>query len=636
MQTANQQNNSSITPLSDPGSSSSSSSTQQNLLNENSNIGQQITYPPPQLQYLLANLAARNQAASNPSLAAIVANMQLSNLSPPPEFRLPPAFNFATAVQQLIRNAVAAASNNQINNSGLLLRQQSIGNPNNIVGYPQIKEENSSTGTDSPERHLQHPEHQNLYGVKGEDEEKFLVDLSIVMEEEDVEEGQEENENIEKTQQSEQQIENVKTTQRPIQRRPRVGGSSAKTAEVWRFFSERPNGEKAATCSICQKTIKATNSSTTGMIRHLKSCHVAEHKIYEHAKYLKALKNIADDSVREQLLRESGVLRANNPHLNLNEGGEENGGNSGFNSGFIQTSEFSQQQQQTFNNLQQQQQQNFVLFPKQHSVDNLITTQQQQHVSPTNVVQTNVSTTNVSSSPYSPNISSSIKSNNSSGIGSSLCTSSDCCNSSSINVDTSSFSSFSSPSDGGESSAFNHVGGIVNSTPNEQQQSLSTALLVAILQKSQQQTQQKQQQNLQDRLNQFLSIPPKKAKRGKINGGTASVQSSSDLGGFSSIQSTPFLSNTIKRKGAHVDDIVYKLSSKAAASLPAELKKESEEMSEYSSTITTKKAEKKKKQKRVFVSVQTQTDDVFEIERNEKQNSDFKGNEEEVNGGNKE
>ena len=77
MQTANQQNNSSITPLSDPGSSSSSS-TQQNLLNENNNIGQQITYPPPQLQYLLANLVARNQAASNPSLASIVANMQLS------------------------------------------------------------------------------------------------------------------------------------------------------------------------------------------------------------------------------------------------------------------------------------------------------------------------------------------------------------------------------------------------------------------------------------------------------------------------------------------------------------------------------------------------------------------------------
>ncbi|CAK5038316.1 unnamed protein product [Meloidogyne enterolobii] len=59
-------------------------------------------------------------------------------------------------------------------------------------------------------------------------------------------------------------------------------------------------------------------------------------------------------------------------------------------------------------------------------------------------------------------------------------------------------------------------------------------------------------------------------------------------------------------------------------------------MSEYSSTVTTKKAEKKKKQKRVFVSVQTQTDDVFEVERNEKQNSDFKGNEEEVNGGSKE
>jgi len=44
------------------------------------------------------------------------------------------------------------------------------------------------------------------------------------------------------------------------QKRPRVGGSSAKTAEVWRFFSQRPNGEQAATCSICTKTIKATNS----------------------------------------------------------------------------------------------------------------------------------------------------------------------------------------------------------------------------------------------------------------------------------------------------------------------------------------------------------------------------------------
>jgi len=67
------------------------------------------------------------------------------------------------------------------------IKYLAIGNlNNNIVGYPQIKEENSSTGTDSPEQH------QNLYGEKGEEEEKFLVDPSIVMDEEDIEEGQEE------------------------------------------------------------------------------------------------------------------------------------------------------------------------------------------------------------------------------------------------------------------------------------------------------------------------------------------------------------------------------------------------------------------------------------------------------------
>lgn len=54
---------------------------------------------------------------------------------------------------------------------------------------------------------------------------------------------------------------NIDGPSRPQQqRRPRVGGSSAKTAEVWRFFTQRPDGEQAATCSICQKTIKATNS----------------------------------------------------------------------------------------------------------------------------------------------------------------------------------------------------------------------------------------------------------------------------------------------------------------------------------------------------------------------------------------
>uniref|UniRef100_A0A7E4V5S9 BED-type domain-containing protein n=1 Tax=Panagrellus redivivus TaxID=6233 RepID=A0A7E4V5S9_PANRE len=66
-------------------------------------------------------------------------------------------------------------------------------------------------------------------------------------------------------------------------KRTRVGGPSVKTAEVWRFFDQIPN-EQAATCGICSKTIKATNSSTTGMIRHLRSCHAAEHEILQHAR----------------------------------------------------------------------------------------------------------------------------------------------------------------------------------------------------------------------------------------------------------------------------------------------------------------------------------------------------------------
>ena len=86
MQTANQQNNSSLTPLSDPGSASSSSTQiQQNCVNENNNnfvIGNQQPYPP-QFQHLLdrwaaANMLARTTPTSNPSLAAVVANMQLT------------------------------------------------------------------------------------------------------------------------------------------------------------------------------------------------------------------------------------------------------------------------------------------------------------------------------------------------------------------------------------------------------------------------------------------------------------------------------------------------------------------------------------------------------------------------------
>ncbi|KAE9551406.1 hypothetical protein FO519_005386 [Halicephalobus sp. NKZ332] len=66
-------------------------------------------------------------------------------------------------------------------------------------------------------------------------------------------------------------------------KRSRIGGQSVKTAEVWRFFKQIPN-EQAATCSICSKTIKATNSSTTGMIRHLRSCHTAEHEVLQNAR----------------------------------------------------------------------------------------------------------------------------------------------------------------------------------------------------------------------------------------------------------------------------------------------------------------------------------------------------------------
>uniref|UniRef100_A0AC34QHM0 BED-type domain-containing protein n=1 Tax=Panagrolaimus sp. JU765 TaxID=591449 RepID=A0AC34QHM0_9BILA len=66
-------------------------------------------------------------------------------------------------------------------------------------------------------------------------------------------------------------------------KRSRIGGQSVKTAEVWRFFEQIPN-EQAANCMICSKTIKATNSSTTGMIRHLRSCHAAEHEVLQNAR----------------------------------------------------------------------------------------------------------------------------------------------------------------------------------------------------------------------------------------------------------------------------------------------------------------------------------------------------------------
>ncbi|CAJ0584804.1 unnamed protein product, partial [Mesorhabditis spiculigera] len=73
------------------------------------------------------------------------------------------------------------------------------------------------------------------------------------------------------------------STMTPI-RKARVGGSSVKTAKVWKYFDQLPVEEQAAECQLCRKKIKATNSSTTGMIRHLRSCHVAEYQLLQEAR----------------------------------------------------------------------------------------------------------------------------------------------------------------------------------------------------------------------------------------------------------------------------------------------------------------------------------------------------------------
>lgn len=43
-------------------------------------------------------------------------------------------------------------------------------------------------------------------------------------------------------------------------KRSRLGGSSVKTAEVWKYFKQLPPPDQAASCDRCHKTIKATNS----------------------------------------------------------------------------------------------------------------------------------------------------------------------------------------------------------------------------------------------------------------------------------------------------------------------------------------------------------------------------------------
>lgn len=63
-----------------------------------------------------------------------------------------------------------------------------------------------------------------------------------------------------------------------------MGGSTMKTAKVWKYFIQLPSEEQAAECRICCKRIKATNSSTTGMIRHLRSCHSSEYQVLQAAR----------------------------------------------------------------------------------------------------------------------------------------------------------------------------------------------------------------------------------------------------------------------------------------------------------------------------------------------------------------
>ncbi|WKY04620.1 hypothetical protein Q1695_005547 [Nippostrongylus brasiliensis] len=85
--------------------------------------------------------------------------------------------------------------------------------------------------------------------------------------------------------------------------RKRVGGSTMKTAKVWRFFDELPTPEQAAECRLCRKKIKATNSSTTGMIRHLRSCHVQEYQQVQEARQSTLILKM-EEKARAQLLRE--------------------------------------------------------------------------------------------------------------------------------------------------------------------------------------------------------------------------------------------------------------------------------------------------------------------------------------------
>ncbi|MCP9266044.1 Zinc finger BED domain-containing protein 4 [Dirofilaria immitis] len=83
-----------------------------------------------------------------------------------------------------------------------------------------------------------------------------------------------------------------------------MGGSTMKTAKVWKYFIQLPSEEQAAECRICCKRIKATNSSTTGMIRHLRSCHSSEYQVLQAARQ--------NNPIAKQE-NESSNIRQNNP-----------------------------------------------------------------------------------------------------------------------------------------------------------------------------------------------------------------------------------------------------------------------------------------------------------------------------------
>ncbi|CAG9533101.1 unnamed protein product [Cercopithifilaria johnstoni] len=83
-----------------------------------------------------------------------------------------------------------------------------------------------------------------------------------------------------------------------------MGGSTMKTAKVWKYFIQLPSEEQAAECRLCCKRIKATNSSTTGMIRHLRSCHSSEYQV------LQAARQINTSAKQEN---EASNIRQNNP-----------------------------------------------------------------------------------------------------------------------------------------------------------------------------------------------------------------------------------------------------------------------------------------------------------------------------------